>query len=80
MNSGKGYQQGGEFDELGTYGKSDDISPKTEIQLNKLQRRVSTERRIQRIRRILQRWRIGDDISPKTEIQLNKLKGRVPTE
>ena len=60
MNSGEGYQQGGEFDELRTYAKSDDIWPKTEIQLNKLKRRVPTEQRIQRIRRtwqICQIWR-----------------------
>ena len=49
MNSREGYQQGSEFDEFdefGKYGKFDDISPKTEIQLNKLKRRVPTERRI----------------------------------
>ena len=46
------YQQSGEFNELDEFGKDgeyDDTSPKTEIQLNKLKRRVPTERRIRRI-------------------------------
>ena len=58
MNSGEGYQQGGEFDELSKYGKSDDIWQKTDIQLNKLKRKVPTEQRIQRIRRTWQIWQI----------------------
>ena len=59
ISSREGYQQSGEFnefDEFGKDGECDDISPKPEIQLNKLKRRVPTEQRIQRIRRTWQRW------------------------
>ena len=40
MSSGQGYQQSGEFDE---YGKFNDISPKTKIQVKELKIRVPTK-------------------------------------